>query len=143
MSEQQHTGGCLCGRILYQFQGPTKWCAHCHCSMCRRAHGAAFVTWFGVAKQQFRITKGSDQVGRFASSADATRSFCTHCGTTLLFESTRWGDEVHVTLASLQGELDRAPSAHVFFSDRAHWYQVGDRLPCRGGPSGTEPLDPA
>lgn len=46
-------GGCLCGAVRYVITLPTKWCAHCHCSMCRRAHGAAFVTWAGVPSQSF------------------------------------------------------------------------------------------
>ena len=38
-------GGCLCGAVRFSLELPSKWCAHCHCSMCRRAHGAGYVTW--------------------------------------------------------------------------------------------------
>lgn len=41
-------GRCLCGALQFSVRFPTKWVAHCHCTMCRRAHGAAFVTWFEV-----------------------------------------------------------------------------------------------
>ena len=37
-------GGCLCGDVRFTVDWPSKWIAHCHCSMCRRAHGAAYVT---------------------------------------------------------------------------------------------------
>ncbi len=35
-------GGCLCGRVRYEVAGPLANADHCHCSMCRRQHGAAF-----------------------------------------------------------------------------------------------------
>lgn len=39
---------CLCGDLKLEATLPSKWVAHCHCSLCRRAHGAAFVTWVGM-----------------------------------------------------------------------------------------------
>jgi ribosomal protein S18 acetylase RimI-like enzyme len=132
-------GACLCGGIRYEVTLPSKWCAHCHCSMCRRAHGAAYVTFFGVDRSSFRLTDGAALLERYRSSPAATRSFCRRCGSTLSFESDRWPGEVHVTLASLLDPLDRAPQAHVFWDDRAAWTVVGDQLVRRGGASGTEP----
>lgn len=37
-------GQCLCGVIKFTARFPSKWVAHCHCTRCQRAHGAAFVT---------------------------------------------------------------------------------------------------
>ena len=38
MSENKTVqAGCLCGAVRFELQLPSKWCAHCHCSMCRRA----------------------------------------------------------------------------------------------------------
>ena len=133
------TGACLCGAVRFEVTFPTKWVAHCHCSMCRRAHGAAFVTWLGVVREQFRILEG-EQLGRYQSSPGATRSFCKRCGSPLFFESERWAGEVHIARAAIAGEVDRAPQAHVFYSDRADWLALHDDLPKRGGVTGTEPL---
>ena len=140
MSESVVTGRCLCGAVRFEVELPSKWCAHCHCSMCRRAHGAGFVTWVGFARERVRVTAG-EALGRYQSSAPAMRSFCTRCGSPLLFESERWADEVHVALAALDGPIDRAPAGHVFYSDRVDWIHLGDDLPRRGGATGTEPLD--
>jgi hypothetical protein len=107
--------------------------------MCRRAQGAAFVTWLGVAREQFRILDGA-QLGRYQSSPGATRSFCKQCGSPLFFESERWAGEVHIARAAIAGDVDRAPQAHVFYSDRAEWLAIHDELPKRGGVTGTEPL---
>jgi ribosomal protein S18 acetylase RimI-like enzyme len=140
MSATTVEGGCLCGAVRFEVTLPSKWCAHCHCSMCRRSNGAAFVTWFGVPREGFRWLAGAGDLARHRSSPAATRSFCRACGSGLLFESERWPEEVHVTLASLDGPLDREPQAHCFFDDRAPWTLTLDRLPRFGGPTGTERL---
>jgi len=133
-------GRCLCGAVLFEIVPPTKWCANCHCSMCRRAHGAAFVTWIGVAEERFRIVEGADALIEYRSSEHGRRYFCRHCGSTLLFRGDRWPDEVHVARANVEGEIDRPIQAHAYFDDRAHWCDVSDDLPRLGGPNGNEPL---
>lgn len=37
-------GSCLCGAVRFRASLPCKWVAHCHCTCCRRAHGAPLVT---------------------------------------------------------------------------------------------------
>lgn len=133
-------GACLCGALRFAVELPTLFCGHCHCSMCRRAHGAGYVTWLGVPYERFAIVAGRDRLVRYRSSEHGTRSFCGVCGSTLFFESTTRPDGIDVVLANLQGEIDQAPAAHVHFSDRAPWVRVDDDLPRFGGESGLEPL---
>jgi hypothetical protein len=139
-STERFDGGCLCGAVRFAVTPPTKWCAHCHCSLCRRAHGAGYVTWVGVPASQFRMLSGDEVLRDYASSPQALRGFCAACGTTLFFRSTRWPDEVHVARAAFDGPIDREPAAHVFYDERVPWAPVDDALPRCGGPSGTEPL---
>ena len=122
-------GSCLCGAVAFECTLPSKWVAHCHCSLCRRAHGAAFVTWAGIPEAQFRFTAGEQALRWYRSTPEAERGFCTHCGSSLLFRSNRWPGEVHVTVANLDGPLDRAPQAHVFWSAHVDWYVPDDALP--------------
>lgn len=119
-------GGCLCGAVRIHVEFPTKWFAHCHCSMCRRAHGAAFVSFCGVPEAQFQVTRGADALTRYDSSPEARREFCGRCGSTLTFASTRWPGEVHVAVACLDGPLDREPQMHVHWDDRVPWVTLGD-----------------
>jgi hypothetical protein len=120
-------GSCLCGAVTFRVTPPTLWCAHCHCTMCQRAHGAAFVTWVGVAAG--RVTIDERGLRWHASSPQAERGFCTTCGSTLFFRSERWRDEVHIVRANFHGEIDREPGAHVFYASHVPWFTVGDALP--------------
>jgi hypothetical protein len=139
--EESFAGGCLCGAVRFEVVAPTKWCSHCHCSLCRRSHGAAFVTWFGVANEQFRFTDGEDEVGWYSSTPEARRGFCRTCGSTLFFTSEGWPGETHIALAHMDGPIDRDPKVHVFYDTHVSWIELGDDLRKLGGPSGTDPID--
>ncbi|HQW80783.1 MAG: GFA family protein [Rhodanobacteraceae bacterium] len=124
-------GGCLCGKTRFAFALPTIWVAHCHCTMCRRAHGAAFVTWVGVEAARFRWT-AQEQLHWYASSSGAERGFCACCGSPIVFRSERWPGEIHLARALIEGELDRAPQLHVFHDYHVPWVSLGDDLPRKG-----------
>jgi hypothetical protein len=140
MRDARVTGSCLCGAVAFSVRLPTLFCGHCHCSMCRRNHGAGYVTWFSVPRAQLALEAGRDALVRYASSEHGARSFCGRCGSSLFCESTHHPERVDVTLASLHGPIDRPPQLHVYFDDRAPWVAIFDDLPRLGGASGLEPL---
>ncbi len=133
-------GGCQCDAVSFELELPSKFCAHCHCSNCRRAHGAAFVTYAGFSRAQMQLS-GGDRLVRYVTDTGATRSFCGRCGSTLFYEGPRWPDEIHVALACIRDEIDRAPDAHVYADQKAPWWEITDSLPRLGGESGTESKD--
>ena len=133
-------GACLCGAVKFTAELPSLFCGHCHCSMCRRNHGAAYVTWFAVNRSRFQIDEGADVLVRNASSDHGTRSFCGRCGSSLFCESSHQPDHVDIVLANMEGTIDRVPEMHFYWSDRADWTIVNDGLPRFGGPTGTEPI---
>jgi catechol 2,3-dioxygenase-like lactoylglutathione lyase family enzyme len=108
--------------------------------MCRRNHGAAFVTWFGIARERLVVEAGEDRLVHHASSEHGQRSFCGECGSSLFCENSTHPDHVDVVLANLEGPIDRAPGMHIYFDSRAAWTDVRDDLPRLGGSTGIEPL---
>ena len=138
MAPSSVSGSCFCGAVKFEIELPTLFCEHCHCSMCRRPHGASFVTWTAVPPERFTVTSGEQYIVRFQSSAKGTRSFCKNCGSQMFCQGE--AEEIHVALAALHGKIDRDPEAHYFFDSRADWTLVNDDLPKFGGKTGTEPL---
>ncbi len=132
-------GSCLCGAVKFEVAPPSLSCFHCHCSICRRAYGAAFATLTGFKSKNLRITSSPDNLTRYRTESDAARSFCKHCGSTLFYESPHAEGEVYVTLANIGGELDRQPDKHYFVDHKAKWFTITDSLPQHGGESGDEP----
>jgi hypothetical protein len=100
---------------------PSRFVAHCHCADCRRAHGAAFVTWAGFPSAQVEVTQGAAHLADHESSPGTHRRFCKRCGTKLFFASSKWPGETHVVLAAFDGPLDRAPQGHAFAAERVDW----------------------
>jgi hypothetical protein len=137
--ESQVEGKCLCGGVRFSVRLPTLVCAHCHCTMCQRAHGAGYVTWFAVAPDALGFVSGEDMLVRYASSEHGARTFCSRCGSTLFCASDLHPDRVDIVLANMEGAIDREPQLHIYFDDRADWVVVGDDLPRLGGKTGTEP----
>lgn len=133
-------GSCFCGAVRFEVTLPTLVCVHCHCSMCRRVHGAAYVTLFTLPKVQSRVTAGEGELVHHPSSDHGVRSFCRRCGSALFFESRQREDQVDIALANMAAAIDRTPQFHIFFDDRAEWIEVSDSLPRLGGPTGMEPV---
>ncbi|WP_144392369.1 GFA family protein [Pleionea sediminis] len=138
---KQHFASCLCQSVQLSFAEPVNWIAHCHCTMCQKANGAAFVTWLGINKEKFEITKGKSYLSWYQSSADASRAHCKNCGTPMLFTSSRWKDEVHVSRALVDTTLSHPVDCHAFYDTHVNWSTTDPDLPKRGGQSGTEPLN--
>lgn len=135
-------GSCLCGTVAFHVDLPTLFCGHCHCSMCRRNHGAAFVTWFRVAGEQFAVDQGADDLVRYGSSEHGCRSFCGRCGSSLFCENSKHPDHIDIVLSNMHAAIDKLPQCHFYFDDRVSWVAAGDDLPRLGGGSGMEPMTP-
>lgn len=142
------TGSCFCGAIQFRVELPSLFCAHCHCSMCRRSHGAAFVTWFAVPQDRFFLEPApSAELVEFASSQHGKRFFCGRCGSSLFCEVGDPAKDMDIVLANMHGPIDREPGAHIFFDDRVAWTSADPELPKLGGSTGleavTSPNDPS
>ncbi len=136
---ETHGGGCLCGAVRFEVEGPLERVANCHCSMCRRGHGAGFVTWLMLPRERFRLTSGGQALVRYASSEHGSRSFCGRCGASLFCDLADQPDVIDIALGGLDDGHDARPTAHVFWDDRARWLELGDALPRLGGKTGVEP----
>ena len=132
MNTESGEGGCLCGAVRYRFALPALWVAHCHCSLCRRAQGAGFVTWVGTSGDKFELLGDASSLRLHHSTPEATRSYCGRCGTPLFFESVRWPGELHVTLGSVDPPIAETlhPEGHVYWASHVAWVgPIDDGLP--------------
>lgn len=73
-------GQCLCGSIQYEVAHIEPKMGHCHCSMCRKFHGAAFATFGEALAENFRWVKGQPLLKTFLAPNGTKRKFCEHAG---------------------------------------------------------------
>lgn len=128
-------GQCLCGAVSFNIQFPTRWVAHCHCTMCQRAHGAAFVTWVSVNSAQCEWQDTQQRLCWYQSSADTGRGFCSQCGSSLFFRSSRWPGEIHIARANFIDPLDNEPQIQGYYDTHVDWIALGDTLPKKPAPN--------
>ena len=128
-TDEVYEGSCCCGRVRFRAQGPFGTFSHCHCTDCRKSHGAAFATYIGVRLAQFTFLQGEGEVGSFTTQTGTRRSFCRHCGSTLTGTVTSEPDELYVAAGTLDTPLRRKPEYHIFIRSKVPWIDLHDGLP--------------
>ncbi|PLP85613.1 GFA family protein [Pseudomonas sp. FFUP_PS_473] len=125
------SGSCLCGAVAYRVSSRPKAVSHCHCSQCRKGHGAAFASYGSVPRADLHITKGSESLKGYQSSASVVRQFCCHCGSSL-FWSTSEGEFsgwVSIALGCLDTSFTPGHQKHLHVGTKAAWYEIQDHGP--------------
>ena len=122
------TGSCLCGSVRYEVAGPFDMMAHCHCSMCRKHHGAMFATFVSAPLQGFRWQAGEEGIAVYQSSDTGHRPFCRRCGSVTPMLMPAIGI-VFLFPGNLEGDLGIRPQMHIFAASRAAWFPITDALP--------------
>jgi len=120
-------GGCLCGQVSYEITGPLANVDNCHCSMCRRQHGAAFATYADFDPGDFKWTSGAELVRVYEVAGGGGWCFCGECGSTL---AGTWHGRIEtITLGTVEGDPGVRPEWHIFVGARAPWHEINDDLP--------------
>ena len=120
-------GGCLCGGIKYEISGPLFDADNCHCSKCRKHHGAAFATYAGFNPGDFRWISGEKNVKIYETSSGAGWCFCSECGSSLAGSDN--GEITSIALGTVEGDPGIKPGMHIFTGSKAQWYEITDDLP--------------
>ena len=127
------TGRCECGVVKYQVDGELVDLCHCHCSICRHLHGAAFATWGGVSRDKLSYLSGEANLKAYAVSEKADSLFCDNCGSRVLVDYKPETDMLYITLGTVDGDVSCPPGFHQFVGSKAPWFQITDNLPQHDG----------
>ncbi len=124
---RQLQGGCLCGSVRYEVNGPLTDVGNCHCSMCRRFHGAAFATYAKVSAGHFHWLQGQDLLAVYETSPGIGWAFCKVCGASLGLPGD--GKLSYLTVGTLDSDPGVRPTYHMFVGSKAAWHEITDTLP--------------
>lgn len=124
-----YEGGCLCGAVRFEINGPIRNIVHCHCSRCRKAQGSAFATNGIVESGDFRLVSGSDMLTGYESSPGQTKYFCKACGSPIMSKTVSKPDKVRVRIGTIESDIEERPMAHIFVTSKANWEEIGGDLP--------------
>jgi hypothetical protein len=124
-------GACLCGDLQYEVDGPFTELIHCHCSRCRKHHGAPFASFVVAPKSAFVWRQGEDRVAEHRSSPENVRRYCPRCSSKA---PTLGKTAVAIPAGNLVGALGPVPASHAFVGSKAPWHTIADDLPQHEGP---------
>ncbi len=131
-------GGCLCGAVRYQVQGPLRDVVNCHCSMCQRLHGN-FGPHSKARKVNITITR-SDGLAWYKTSDIAQRGFCRNCGSGLFWEPFEL-EATGIIAGTLDGPTELSSMGHIFVGEKSDFYEITDGLPQFEGSSDGQLVD--
>ena len=121
-------GSCLCGGVAWEATGPLEFMSHCHCSRCRKTHGAAFATFVMAQADAFRLSRGRELIVRYESSPGLFRPFCGRCGSTVP-DGAPWRGLVGIPAGPCDDDPGTRPLAHIFVASKAAWFEIRGELP--------------
>ncbi|WP_102796457.1 GFA family protein [Bowmanella denitrificans] len=125
---QKYQGSCLCGNVRFSVDGFSDKAANCHCSMCRKFHGAAFGTLVGV--QGLAWLSGKDLLKDFVASNGTIRTFCINCGSSIGFRVK--GEPVgniELAIATFDTDIPVTIDAQIYTGYKANWCELQPELP--------------
>lgn len=121
-------GSCLCGAVAFEFSRAVTPIGMCHCSLCRKASGAASDATLVVPSGDFSWRSGSELLRTYARSSGWSHTFCERCGSPMpqLHAS---GGAWFVPAGTLDDDPPLAVGGHIFVGSRARWDEIGGSAP--------------
>jgi len=130
MAEHTIHGRCLCGAVSIAATPTKSHIEACHCAMCRRWGGIAFM---GVMCGKDVTITGEEHVTRYRSSDWAERGFCRTCGSNLYYRFAPTGS--YSFTAGLFDDLDDIPlTEEIFVDEQPPYYSFAQDTVRKTGP---------
>lgn len=120
-------GGCLCGQVTYQVDGPLRPVIACHCVQCRKTSGH-YVAATSCARGDIEI---AGDVTWYHASDTARRGFCATCGSSLFWDGA--GENISVHAGTIDGATGLTVRGHIYCADKGDYYEIPAELPQAAG----------
>jgi len=123
-------GGCQCGAVRYEIEGPLPPVYACHCRECRRHTASAFALSMPVDMAALHLS--GDLAVHVRATDSGTRTFChfcPSCGTRIYHRSERAPGRVTIKAGTLDDAETLSPAAHLWVSRKQPWVSLDPRIP--------------
>jgi len=125
---RKYKGSCLCKGIKYEVTDFGPRAANCHCTMCRKFHGAAFGTLVPVSGLNWLT--GQDLLKEYTAPNGTIRTFCSDCGSSIGFR-VKGASVEHIELAigTFDGDIPVDIDASIYTNFKANWSALQEDIP--------------
>lgn len=115
-------GECLCGHVQFEIDEEIRNLYQCHCSLCRKATGAAANAATFVQGSAFRWLSGESDIKSYTKPSGFRSDFCFVCGSPVP-NILRDSGMVWIPAGLLDGSISSRVSVHLHTKSAATWEQ--------------------
>lgn len=115
-------GGCLCGCVRYDVDGPLRPVVACHCIQCRKASGHYVAATQALAVDVSII---GETLAWFKSSDIAERGFCRRCGSNL-FWRRHASPHISIFAGTIDGKTGLKIESQLYTESKGDYYDLPD-----------------
>ncbi|WP_417568153.1 GFA family protein [Marinobacter sp.] len=134
-------GECLCGNVKFEIEEEIRNLYQCHCSLCRKATGAAANAATFVQDTAFRWVTGESDIRSYKKPSGFRSDFCSICGSPVP-NSLRGNRMVWIPAGLINELVASRVSVHLHTKSAAPWEQESAGcVRLDGGPDGLESLN--
>jgi hypothetical protein len=120
MPAMSASGGCLCGGVRYEVNGPLRDVLVCHCARCRRTHGHVAAYTRCADSDLVLLAAG----GLCWYHADGrARGFCGGCGASLFWRRDG-AQQTSIAAGTLDPPTGLRTIAHIYTASRGDYYEI-------------------
>jgi hypothetical protein len=96
----RYRGGCHCGVVAYEVEGPIEHIEECNCSICAKK---AYLHWI-VPRERFRLLTPWEELALYTfNTHTAKHYFCPRCGVASFYIARSAPDKIDVNLRCVEG----------------------------------------
>lgn len=117
-ANQNMTGRCLCGSVVFSVATTENGIGICHCEMCRRWSGGPVFAVHCESPVEF---EGTEDIARFRSSDWAERGFCAKCGSNLFYRLVE-SDEYSLAAGAFDDQTRFVLENEIFVEEQPAYY---------------------
>jgi hypothetical protein len=123
------TGRCACGAVSWEGRGTPEITFYCHCSLCRRSGGAAFVGAAGFKPENVTFFGEANIRDFIPPKSKVPRRFCKKCSSYIAEDARPVLGIYALPLGLCQDPVEKIyrPAQHIFYDSRI--IEIDDSLP--------------
>lgn len=120
----KHTGGCHCGRVLFEVTAPSNLeVSDCNCSICSKFGYLHLI----VPAERFTLIAGRDALTTYTfNTGVAKHTFCSNCGVKSFYIPRSHPDGVSVNARCIDSDTVESMSVTPF--DGRHWESARSQM---------------
>lgn len=128
MANETFLGGCACGAVRFRLTSRPMFVNCCHCTLCQRQTGSAFVLNALIETSRLELLSGAPVPVPVPTESGRPHDIyrCPGCQTAVWSDYGRRPALRFVRVGTLDKPHDLAPDAHIFTRSKVPWLRLPD-----------------